>query len=85
MLTLESGIQRDVVRDQCYSKKDMKKKITDYFGDSVIVSSIDGKHDIISLRQNTSSFVHEFYEHSTGMTDDEKKQQIIDMAAKRIT
>ena len=74
----------DVVGDQCYSKKHMKKKIIDYFGDYVIVSSIDGKHDIISLRQNTSSSVHEFYENSRGITDGEKKQQIIDMAAKLI-
>ena len=74
----------DVVGDQCYSKKHMKKRIIDYFGDSVIASSIDGKHDIISLRQNTTSIVHEFYEHSRGKTDGEKKQQIIDMAAKLI-
>ena len=37
--------------EQCYSKKHMKRKIIEHVGDSVVVTSVNGKTDIVSLRQ----------------------------------
>ena len=68
--------------DMCYSKVHMKKKIKEYFGDDVIISENEGKHDIVTLKRNAESILHDIYKDcKKDMDIDEKKKQILSAAA----
>jgi hypothetical protein len=64
----------NVCGEKAYSTKHMKKKIIEHFGNEVIISSIDGKNDIVSLKSNASAIIHSFYEDLQGQSDEEKKK-----------
>ncbi|XP_060562092.1 uncharacterized protein LOC132721742, partial [Ruditapes philippinarum] len=72
----------NVCGEKAYSTKHMKKKIIEHFGNEVIISSIDGKNDIVSLKSNASAIIHSFYEDLQGQSDEEKKIRILETAGK---
>ena len=60
----------------------MKKKIKEYFGDDVIISKNEGKHDIVTLKRNAESILHDIYKDcKKDMDIGEKKEQILSAAA----
>ena len=71
-----------VCGDKAYSTKHMKTKIIEHFGDNVVISSIDGRRDIVTLKSNAASIIHSFYTESQGQSDEEKKAKILETAAK---
>ena len=68
--------------DQAYSNKYMKKKLTEYFGSSIVISQSDGKSDKITLKVTASSIINDFYHSPKNQTPEEEKYQIIKTAAK---
>ena len=54
------------------------------FLEIVVLSGIDGKSDIVTLKKGVLSIVHSFYESSNELSDVDKKKMIIETAAKLI-
>ena len=71
-----------VCGEKAYTTKHMKQKVIEHFGNGVVISSIDGRRDIITLKTNAASIIHSFYEDSQGKTEKEKKTKILETAAK---
>jgi YesN/AraC family two-component response regulator len=69
--------------DQCYYAKHMKRKTEEHFGESVIISSIDGKNNIVALRESVYSIVHTFYKTSVELSDEETSVELPDEERKR--
>lgn len=78
------NMMTDICGDKAYSCKHMKKRITDHFGDSILISTLDGKSDIVTLKQTAASIVHKFHKTSKMMSAEEEKNNIIETAAKLI-
>ena len=70
--------------DQAYSNKYMKKKITEYFGSSTVISQSDGKSDTITLKVTVSWIINDFYHRPKNQTPEKETYQIIKTAAKLI-
>ena len=47
--------------DNAYSVIHMKKKVQEYFGDSIVLTEQDGKPSVLTFRDNVSSILHDFY------------------------
>ncbi|MCG8047095.1 MAG: hypothetical protein N0E48_15925, partial [Candidatus Thiodiazotropha endolucinida] len=66
-----------------YSVTYMKKKLEEYFGESIIITEINGKHNVVTLRSTASAILHEFYERQK--SDDSQTEKLeIKTAAKLI-
>ena len=74
----------EICGDQAYSHKYMKKKLTEFFGSSIVISQSDGKSDKITLKVTASSIINDFYNRPKHQGPDEEKAQIIKTAAKLI-
>ncbi|XP_053373150.1 uncharacterized protein LOC123533634 [Mercenaria mercenaria] len=77
-------VMSDICGDKAYSCKHMKAKILEHFGNSILISTLDGKCDIVSLKQTAASIMHKFYKRSKSVSADEEKKIIIATAAKLI-
>lgn len=51
--------------DNAYSVIHMKKKVQEYFGDSIVLTEQDGKPSVLTFRDNVSSILHDFLEKVT--------------------
>lgn len=66
-----------------YSEKYMRSKLTEFFGDSIIITTINNKKNVVTLRHTVESILINF--HETHIDDpDLEKQRIIKTAAKLI-
>ena len=67
-----------------YSATYMKKKLEKHFGRSIIITEINGKHNVVTLRSTAASILHEFYERQKSDDSQTEKLELIKAAAKLI-
>ena len=67
-----------------YSATYMKKKLEKHFGRSKIITEINGKHNVVTLRSTAASILHEFYERQKSDDSQTEKLELIKAAAKLI-
>ena len=48
--------------EDSYIHKHMKKRITEHFGNNVIIAEINGKPNVVTLRSNAAFIFHAFYD-----------------------
>ena len=48
--------------DMAYTSVHMKSKLQDYFGDNVIITELNGKWNVITLRKTARVILHEFHQ-----------------------
>lgn len=70
--------------ENAYSVVHMKKKIREYFGNSVVLTEEEGKPTVLTFRDNVSSILHDFYNRVGKENKDEEKKSIISTAAQLI-
>ena len=39
----------------------MKKKIIEHFGESVVITELNGKHNVVTFKSTAHSILHSFY------------------------
>ena len=70
--------------DNAYSVIHLKKKVQEYFGDSIVLTEQDGKPSVLTFRDNVSSILHDFYTRVGKGDREEEKRIIISTAAQLI-
>ena len=70
--------------EDSYTPKYMKKRITEHFGNKVIISEINGKPNVVTLRSNAASILHEFYDRPKQQDADAERRRNIETAANLI-
>lgn len=78
------AMMADLCGEKAYSIKHMKQKLLDHFGDSIVIGSVEGHSDVITLKENASTIIHEFHKRQQSSNDEEEKAKIISTAAKLI-
>lgn len=59
----------------------MKNKLLNHFASYIVISNLDGRHDIVSLKVTTSSIKYNFHKNSKEKTPDGEKLHIVSTAA----
>jgi hypothetical protein len=62
----------------------MKSKLQDYFGDNVIITELNGKWNVITLRKTARVILHEFHQNQSLSDPEQEKRNIIKTAANLI-
>ncbi|CAG2214599.1 unnamed protein product [Mytilus edulis] len=75
---------KDYCGDAAYSTVHMKSKIQKYFGDDVIITEINGKPNVITLRKTATSILHDFHQKQNASDPESEKMNIIKAAASLI-
>ena len=57
-----------------YSVTYMKKKLEEHFRESIIITEINGKQNVVTLRNTASSILHDFYKRQK--TDDSQTEKL---------
>ena len=70
--------------DNTYSVIHMKKKVQEYFGDSIVLTEQDRKPSVLTFRDNVSSILHDFYTRVGKGDREEEKRTIISTVAQLI-
>ena len=68
-----------------YSSIHMKKKIIEYFGDSIIISELNGKQNVITFKDTAEAILHDFYHRTVKGNTELETKMIIRTAAKLIS
>ena len=71
-------------KSQAYTKKHMKRKIVDHFGDQVLISNSHTREDVVTLKSTAKKILGEYFASPEPDSEEEKKQVILDTAAKLI-
>ena len=71
--------------EDSYTLKYIKKRITEHFGNNVIITEVNGKLNVVTLRSNAASILHEFYDRPKQQDADLERIRIIEIAEKLIT
>ena len=67
-----------------YSKKHMKRKIIDHFGEKVLISNSQTKEDVMTLKSTAKNILSEYFASPELDSEEDKKQVLLDTAAKLI-
>jgi hypothetical protein len=70
--------------DMAYTSVHMKSKLQDYFGDNVIITELNGKRNVITLRKTARVILHEFHQNQSLSDPEQEKRNIIETAANLI-
>ena len=70
--------------DMAYTSVHMKSKLQDYFGDNVIITELNGKRNVITLRKTARVILHEFHQNQSLSDPEQEKRNIIKTAANLI-
>ena len=62
----------------------MKTKLLKHFGNSIIITEINGKQNVVTFRNNASTILQKFYERPKTCDPLEEKKEIIKTAARLI-
>lgn len=62
----------------------MKEQLKEHFGDEIVISEINGKQNVVTLRKKASAILHEFYNQKKLEDAGAEKMRIIGTAAKLI-
>jgi hypothetical protein len=60
--------------DMAYTSVHMKSKLQDYFGDNVIITELNGKRNVITLRKTARVILHEFHQNQS-LSDPEQEKR----------
>ena len=63
--------------DSPYSTVYMKTKLLKHFGDSFIITEINGKQNVVTFRSNASTILQKFYERQKTHDPLEEKKEIL--------
>ena len=66
-----------------YSEKHMKRKLKEHFGDDVIITTINGKDNVATMRHSAERILLDFHDHQSKDSESEKLK-IIEAASKLI-
>ncbi|WAR17805.1 hypothetical protein MAR_032399 [Mya arenaria] len=75
---------KETCGDEAFGTVHLKQKLREYFGDSIIITDLSGKRNVVTLRHTASSILHDFYKQQDNNGSEEKKRSIIETAAKLI-
>ena len=67
-----------------YSKKWLKTKFIDHYGESLIISNMDGLNDVLYLRKSANKLLHDFFEEERKLDTGDEKNRILKLAANLI-
>lgn len=67
-----------------YSAVHMKNKLENHFGDSIIITEINGKQNVVTFRTNASAILQAFYERPKTSDPSEEQKEIIKTAGRLI-
>uniref|UniRef100_UPI00358F3F63 uncharacterized protein n=1 Tax=Myxine glutinosa TaxID=7769 RepID=UPI00358F3F63 len=70
--------------NDAYSAVYMKKKLLEHFGNSIIVTEINGKPNVVTFRNTASSILQGFYQRPQKQDTNSEKMSLIETAAKLI-
>ena len=70
--------------DEPYSFSYMKKKILDYFGGTVIITELNGKHNVVTFKNKADAILHSFYQRNNKQDSESEKRAVIQTAANLI-
>lgn len=70
------------IDEEPYSTKYMWQEVKEYFGDSVVITEINGKPNVITLRDNAANILHNFYSQAVKSDVTENKEQLLEAVAK---
>ncbi|KAH3838443.1 hypothetical protein DPMN_111852 [Dreissena polymorpha] len=70
--------------DKAYSITYLKSKIISHFGEDVIITEINGKENVMTLRRTATSILHDFYRQGKSENTENEKVKLIRTAAKLI-
>ena len=71
--------------EEAYSVYHMKKKITEHFGDCIIISELNGKQNVITFKDTAGAILHDFYRRTVKGNKESETKMIIRTAAKLIS
>ena len=68
--------------DNVYSNRYMKDKVENYFGENVIITNVNGRPNVVTLRRTAASILKEFHVQQRNDDSEAEKMNIITAAAK---
>ena len=75
---------KEVCGEKSYGVQYTKQKLQEYFGDSVIITEMNGKQNVVTLRKTAKSILHEFYFENKCKSSEEEKVKLLKAAAQII-
>lgn len=75
---------KEICGERAYSASYTKQRLVEHFGDSVIITEINGKQNVVTLRRTASSILHDFYSQCKSDNPESEKVKLIKTAAKLI-
>ena len=70
--------------ENVYSNRYMKDKVENYFGENVIITNVNGRPNVVTLRKTATSILNEFHKQQRNDDPEAEKMNIVDSAAKLI-
>ena len=70
--------------DEPYGFTYIKKKILDHFGGTVIITELDGKHNVVTFKDKADAILHSFYQRNNKQDTESEKSAVIKTAANLI-
>ena len=67
-----------------YSKKWMREKLLEHFGQRIVICSLNGKPDVVTFLAKASTILHDFYGESKNEDPEAEKLRMIETVAKLI-
>ena len=71
-------VMEDSCGERAYSKKHLKSKLLEHFGENISISTLEGQEDKVCLRRTLSTIVHKHSENDSGSDEDKKKNIILE-------
>ena len=70
--------------ENVYSNRYMKDKVENYFGENVIITNVNGRPNVVTLRKTATSILNEFHKQQRNDDPEAEKMNIVITAAKLI-
>ena len=70
--------------ENMYSNRYMKDKVENYFGENVIITNVNGRPNVVTLRKAAASILNEFHKQQRNDDPEAEKMNIVITAAKLI-
>jgi hypothetical protein len=78
------NMMNDFCAETVYSPVHLKRKLKDHFGDNIIITDINGKSSVVTLRETAKSILQAFYSRPKNEDPEDQKKAIILAAAQLI-
>lgn len=60
----------------------MKEQLLQQFGDKIVITEINGKANVVTMRSTAANILHNFYAQSKNDSPDVEKTRLVQAAAK---